>query len=179
MARGRQSRVMALSRHATRLSRQQRVSRVDEEALQRSSKRTDVSRAVLHSPSERDSDAVPRSGERNCSVARTVSIVSDAWAFLIIREAFFGARTFEAFRAALDIPRATLTDRLRNLARQGIFRQVAPTRDSRRKEYRLTKAGFDLYSSFVALKQFGDHWLAGRLKAPLTLVHTECGCESH
>ena len=34
--------------------------------------------------------------ERNCSVARTLDIVSDAWAFLIIREAFFGTRTFEA-----------------------------------------------------------------------------------
>ena len=30
-------------------------------------------------------------GERNCSVARTLDIVSDAWAFLIIREAFFEA----------------------------------------------------------------------------------------
>jgi len=42
-----------------------------------------------------------RSGaERNCSVARTVGILSDAWAFLVIREAFFGARRFETFRAA-------------------------------------------------------------------------------
>ncbi len=56
----------------------------------------------------------PRGGairtERNCSVARTLDIVSDAWAFLIIREAFFGTQTFEAFRSALGIPRATLTD---------------------------------------------------------------------
>jgi len=63
--------------------------------------------------------------ERNCSVARTLDIVSDAWAFLIIREAFFGTRTFEAFRSALDIPRATLTDRLRKLTRLQIFRQGA------------------------------------------------------
>src|SRR3981189_777550 len=64
-------------------------------------------------------------GERNCSVARALDIVSDAWAFLIIREAFFGTRTFEAFRSALEIPRATLTDRLRKLTRLDIFRQVA------------------------------------------------------
>jgi DNA-binding HxlR family transcriptional regulator len=63
--------------------------------------------------------------ERNCSVARTLDIVSDAWAFLIIREAFFGTRTFEGFRSALGIPRATLTDRLRKLTRLAIFRQVA------------------------------------------------------
>src|SRR5437870_12762756 len=85
--------------------------------------------------------------ERNCSVARTLDIVSDAWAFLIIREAFFGTQTFEAFRTALGIPRATLTDRLRKLTQLAIFRQVAPG-SSLRKEYRLTKMGFDLYPSF-------------------------------
>src|ERR1700740_3505536 len=109
--------------------------------------------------------------ERNCSVARTLDIVCDAWAFLIIREAFFGTQTFEAFRSALGIPRATLTDRLRKLTQLAIFRQVA-SGSSQRKEYRLTKMGFDLYPSFIALMQFGDRWLAGSRPAPLTLVHT-------
>src|SRR6195256_125135 len=116
-------------------------------------------------------------GERNCSVARTLDIVSDAWAFLIIREAFFGTRTFEAFRSALEIPRATLTDRLRKLTRLEIFRQV-PTHLGRRKEYRLTKRGFDLYPSFIALMQFGDRWLSVNNRPPLILVHRSCGCES-
>jgi DNA-binding HxlR family transcriptional regulator len=117
-------------------------------------------------------------GERNCSVARTLDIVSDAWAFLIIREAFFGTRTFEAFRAALDIPRATLTDRLRKLTRLQIFRQVAAD-IGQRKEYQLTKMGFDLYPSFIALMQFGDRWLAAGKRPPLVLVHGSCTCESH
>src|SRR4051812_37093216 len=72
--------------------------------------------------------------ERNCSVARTLDIVSDAWAFLIIREAFFGTQTFETFRSALGIPRATLTDRLKKLTQLAIFRQVS-TGSSLRKEY--------------------------------------------
>jgi DNA-binding HxlR family transcriptional regulator len=115
--------------------------------------------------------------ERNCSVARTLDIVSDAWAFLIIREAFFGTQTFEAFRSALGIPRATLTDRLKKLTQLAIFRQVAPG-PSQRKEYRLTRMGFDLYPSFIALMQFGDRWLS-KGKPPLTLIHTSCGCDSH
>src|SRR6201990_2552325 len=109
--------------------------------------------------------------ERNCSVARTLDIVSDAWAFLIIREAFFGTRTFETFRSALGIPRATLTDRLRKLTQLAIFRQVTPG-SSQRKEYRLTKMGFDLYPSFIALMQFGDRWLFKDKPRPLTLIHT-------
>jgi DNA-binding HxlR family transcriptional regulator len=116
--------------------------------------------------------------ERNCSVARTLDIVSDAWAFLVVREAFFGTQTFEAFRSALGIPRATLTDRLKKLTQLAIFRQVAPGA-ARRKEYRLTRMGFDLYPSFIALMQFGDRWLAQGKPAPLTLVHMNCGCESH
>jgi DNA-binding HxlR family transcriptional regulator len=119
----------------------------------------------------------PRRRERNCSVARTLDIVSDAWAFLIIREAFFGTTSFEAFRSALGIPRATLTDRLRKLTRLAIFRQ-APTESPQRHEYRLTKMGFDLYPSFIALMQFGDRWLASGKPPPLTLVHMPCGRES-
>jgi len=116
--------------------------------------------------------------ERNCSVARTLDIVSDAWAFLIIREAFFGTQTFEAFRSALGIPRATLTNRLRKLTQLAIFRQVA-SGSSQRKEYRLTRMGFDLYPSFIALMQFGDRWLAGGKPVPLTLIHMSCGCACH
>jgi DNA-binding HxlR family transcriptional regulator len=116
--------------------------------------------------------------ERNCSVARTLDIVSDVWAFLIIREAFFGTRTFESFRSALGIPRATLTNRLRKLTRLAIFRQVA-TAIPNRNEYRLTKMGFDLYPSFIALMQFGDAWLSGKRPPPLTLIHLPCGCDSH
>jgi len=97
---------------------------------------------------------------------------------LIIREAFFGTQTFEAFRSALGIPRATLTNRLKKLTQLAIFRQVA-TGASQRKEYRLTKMGFDLYPSFIALMQFGDRWLAGGEPPPLTLVHVSCGCDSH
>src|SRR3954471_20345469 len=114
--------------------------------------------------------------ERNCSVARTLDIVSDAWAFLIIREAFFGTQTFEAFRSALGIPRATLTNRLKKLTQLAIFRQAA-TGASQRKEYRLTRMGFDLYPSFIALMQFGDRWLSGDKPAPLVLVHAACNCD--
>src|SRR5580692_2233271 len=119
----------------------------------------------------------PQVRERNCSVARVVSILSDAWTFLIIREAFFGARRFETFRSALGLPRATLTERLKRLTQQGIFRQVRYSQTSRRVEYRLTKAGIELYPSFMAMMQFGDRWLTGGKGAPLQLIHETCGHE--
>jgi DNA-binding HxlR family transcriptional regulator len=121
--------------------------------------------------------ALQKVRERNCSVARTVTILSDAWAFLVIREAFFGARRFESFRSALGLPRATLTERLQRLTRQGIFRQVRYSQTSSRLEYRLTPAGLDLYPSFMALMQFGDRWLGSKKGPPLALIHTTCGSE--
>jgi DNA-binding HxlR family transcriptional regulator len=71
-----------------------------------------------------------------------------------------------------------LTDRLKKLSQLAIFRQVAPGL-SQRKEYRLTKMGFDLYPSFIALMQFGDRWLSKGKPPPLTLIHTTCRCDSH
>ncbi len=120
----------------------------------------------------------PRGRDRNCSVARTVGILSDAWTFLVIREAFFGARRFETFRAQLGLPRGTLTERLKKLTRQGIFRQVHYSPTSSRYEYRLTRVGLDLYASFIALMRFGDRWLGDGGAPPLELVHTACGCVS-
>jgi DNA-binding HxlR family transcriptional regulator len=121
---------------------------------------------------------LPALTERKCSVARTVSILSDAWTFLVIREGFFSARRFEEFRSALDIPRGTLTDRLRRLTREEIFREVSYSDTSSRVEYRLTKPGIDLYPTFIALMQFGDRWLADPDGPPLKLIHESCGCVS-
>jgi DNA-binding HxlR family transcriptional regulator len=120
----------------------------------------------------------PALTERKCSVARAVGILSDAWTFLVIREGFFSARRFEEFRSSLDIPRGTLTDRLRRLTREGIFREVSYSDTSSRVEYRLTKSGIDLYPTFMALMQFGDKWLAAPDGPPLKLVHETCGSVS-
>lgn len=117
---------------------------------------------------------VPR--ERNCSIARTVNILSDAWAFLVMREAFFGARRFEEFRASLDIPRGTLTDRLRRLTREDILKEVSYSETSSRIEYKLTRAGLDIYPIFISLMQFGDRWLSDVKGPPLQLIHGECNC---
>ena len=80
------------------------------------------------------------------------------------------------FHVSLGLPRATLTERLKRLTRQGIFRQVRYSETSQRVEYRLTKAGLELYPSFIALMQFGDGWLAGPEGPPLRLIHSACEC---
>jgi len=118
---------------------------------------------------------VSEPGERNCSVGRTVGILSDAWTFLVLRESLFGARRFENFQSVLGIPRATLSERLRKLTAQGILRQVPYSTHPPRSEYRLTATGIDLYPAMVALMRFGDRYLSGTGSMPLELVHRPCG----
>ncbi len=114
--------------------------------------------------------------ERNCSVGRAISILSDAWSFLVIRECLFGAKRFGQFQALLGLPRATLTERLTRLTEQGILKKVSYLAHPPRYEYRLTTMGLDLYPSMIAMLRFGDQWLKGVPQVPLRLIHRSCGC---
>jgi len=113
--------------------------------------------------------------ERHCSVARTLEILSNAWTFLVVREAFFGIRRFQDFQAELGIPRATLTDCLQRLTAADIFKQIRYQTSPDRFEYRLTDKGIDLYPSFLALLRWGDRWLWRGKTPPLALFHKTCG----
>ena len=113
--------------------------------------------------------------ERNCSVARTVAILSDSWAFLVLRESYFAATRFETFQSALGIPRQTLTERLRMLTARGLLRRVQYSERPKRYEYRLTSMGIDLYPVMLALLAFGDKWLCRSKRPPIDLIHNVCG----
>ena len=44
-----------------------------------------------------------------------------------------------------------------------------------RFEYRLTAKGFDIYPVLIAVKTWGDRYLADPDGSPLTFVHRDCG----
>jgi len=113
--------------------------------------------------------------ERNCSVGRTIDVIGDGWTFMVLRECYFGVTRFEQFKAMLGLPRTTLASRLRRLTAAGILRQAPYSAHPSRLEYRLTRAGIDLYPVMLALMSFGDKRLAGRKGKPLQLVHRTCG----
>jgi DNA-binding HxlR family transcriptional regulator len=115
---------------------------------------------------------------RNCSVDRTLTILSDAWSFLVLREVYLGARRFDQVQAVLHMPRSTLSARLAQLVNAKVLSRV-PLAGGARFEYRLTERGFDLYLVMLAMLRFGDDWLAGDKPPPLRLVHTTCGHECH
>jgi DNA-binding HxlR family transcriptional regulator len=109
------------------------------------------------------------------SVARTLDLVGERWTLLILREAFFGVRRFGQFTRNLNIPRPTLSARLRMLVDAGLLDRVLYSRDPERHEYRLTDAGRDLFASIVTLMQWGDEHLPHPSGPPIVLRHHPCG----
>jgi DNA-binding HxlR family transcriptional regulator len=113
----------------------------------------------------------------NCTVGRAMAVLGEKWAVVVLREVFTGVRRFEDMRERTGIPRQVLTDRLATLVAAGILRR-APYREPGRREraeYRLTEKGFDLYPVLVALREWGDRYLADPEGPPLLTVHRDCG----
>jgi DNA-binding HxlR family transcriptional regulator len=108
------------------------------------------------------------------SVARALEIVGERWTLLILREAFFGVRRFGQLARNLQIPRPTLSARLRTLVDKGLLEKVPYARDPDRHEYRLTDPGRDLFAAIVILMQWGDHHLPHPQGPPIVLHHQSC-----
>lgn len=114
-----------------------------------------------------------------CTLARAVSVVGDAWVLLILREAVYGIRRFEEMRDDLGIPRAVLSNRLRRLVDAGLFARVAYREPGRRTRhaYELTPQGRALLPALAALREWAEIHLPGG-PSPLKLRH-RCGAEVH
>ena len=94
----------------------------------------------------------------NCSIARTLDLVSDRWTFLILREAHLGTTRFADFRDYLHIAPNILTNRLAAMVDAGLLekREYQEEGERTRFSYHLTPAGVDLKLVLAALQQWGD-----------------------
>jgi DNA-binding HxlR family transcriptional regulator len=117
----------------------------------------------------------------NCTIARTMEILGERWSVVVLREVFNGIRRFDDMRVRTAIPRQVLTNRLQLLVERGILRKVPYQEPGARvrHEYRLTEKGLDLWPVLVAVKDWGDRYLADPQGPPLTAVHRDCGAELH
>ena len=111
---------------------------------------------------------------RECSVARTMTVIGDRWTYLIMREAFFGAHRFHDVHNNLGISTNILSHRLNRLLNSGIFEQRVYSESPQRSEYRFTQKGRELYGIMISLMHWGDKWLASTKGPPLRLHHTTC-----
>ncbi|QUR66768.1 winged helix-turn-helix transcriptional regulator [Mycobacterium spongiae] len=109
------------------------------------------------------------------SVGRALELVGERWTLLILREAFFGVQRFGQLARNLNIPRPTLSSRLRMLVDVGLLDRVPYSREPERHEYRLTSSGRDLFAAIVVLMRWGDQHLPNPDGPPIVLRHHPCG----
>lgn len=105
-----------------------------------------------------------------CNLARSFSLIGDRWSLLVLRSALYGVRRFDDFQAELEVPRSVLSNRLAALVENGLMERREYRDDGQRAriEYPLTKMGQALGLPFMAMTDWGDHWLGGG-HSPLTL----------
>ncbi len=106
----------------------------------------------------------------HCSWAQAADILADKWTMLILRDAFFGARTFSAFQQSFGVSKGVLTQRLELLVENGIMQKQPTGLGSSRSEYRLTEKGEALLPVFTALCQWSHEWVMREKKAPWIMV---------
>ncbi|WP_424137793.1 winged helix-turn-helix transcriptional regulator [Roseomonas chloroacetimidivorans] len=106
-----------------------------------------------------------------CPIARSMEVLGERWAILVMREAFYGTTRFDDFERHLGIASNILSARLAKLVEHGLLERVP---EGARHAYRLTEKGRDFFPAFLALKRWSDRWMAGpegpviRLLDPLT-----------
>ncbi len=114
--------------------------------------------------------------DENCAIARSAAIVGERWVWVILRQAFNGARRFEDFQRGIGLARNVLTERLNWLVDHGILERRPYAEHTARdlNEYRLTAKGRALFPVYVALMQWGNQW-TGLPAPPVDLLHKPCG----
>jgi DNA-binding HxlR family transcriptional regulator len=111
-----------------------------------------------------------------CPMAHALDVVRTKSAFLVLREAFYGASRFEEFVSRTQLSEPVAAARLRELTAEGLLEREPYQEPGQRTRqlYRLTDKGADLLPVLVALMQWGDRWvLPGG--ARVEVRHHDCG----
>jgi DNA-binding HxlR family transcriptional regulator len=120
----------------------------------------------------------PRGGwtADRCPMAGALDVVHTRSAFLVLREAFYGATRFEEFAERTGLSEPVAAARLRELADEGLLEREPYQEPGQRtrQQYRLTEKGADLLPVIVALMDWGDKWLPV-LGSRVEIHHRECG----
>jgi len=93
-------------------------------------------------------------------MARAMDVVGDRWTILILREAYYGVTRFDEFEYYVGVAPNILSSRLKKLVDAGMMTRVPLPEHSGRFEYLLTERGRDFFPAYLALKKWGDDWLA-------------------
>jgi len=114
--------------------------------------------------------------DENCAIARSSGVLGERWVWVLLRQAFNGARRFEDFQRGVGLARNVLVDKLNTLVEHGILERRRYSEHTSRElhEYRLTEKGLELFPIYAALMDWGNRW-TGLPAPPVELLHKPCG----
>jgi DNA-binding HxlR family transcriptional regulator len=104
-----------------------------------------------------------RSYRQHCGIARALDLVGERWALLVIRELALGPQRFTDLREGLPgIATNVLSQRLRQLERDGIVARRTLPPPAASKVYELTEYGQELVPIMLALGRWGARSMGAR-----------------
>ncbi|MEQ1109803.1 winged helix-turn-helix transcriptional regulator [Acinetobacter seifertii] len=113
-----------------------------------------------------------------CPIARTLSVLGDAWSMLILRDAHAGFTRFDQFRKSLGIAPTMLTKRLSVLVEEGLLEKRQYSEHPPREEYLLTEAGKDFLPALFVIGAWGrKHKPFEQPEKMVTFIDAEQGTE--
>ncbi|KAA8815323.1 transcriptional regulator [Bifidobacterium callitrichos] len=104
-------------------------------------------------------DALPA-----CPVETTLTLISDKWKILIIRDLLDGTKRFSELRRSIGhISQKVLTANLRQMEADGLVHREVYAEVPPRVEYSLTDTGRSLEIVINALRDWGERYKANRV----------------
>lgn len=89
-------------------------------------------------------------------------VLGDGWSLMVLNAVMRGLSTFDAIHKDLTISSNVLSARLKTLMLLELLQQRQSEQDRRVFYYSATEKGFNVFPIIVALRQWGDRWLAER-----------------
>ena len=98
------------------------------------------------------SDALPA-----CPVETTLTLISDKWKVLILRDLLTGTKRFGELKKSLGgISQKVLTSQLRQMEASGLLTRMVYAEVPPRVEYTLTELGYSLQPVLEAMRDWGE-----------------------
>ena len=97
-----------------------------------------------------------------CPVETTLTLISDKWKVLILRDLMSGARRFGELKRSLGaVSQKVLTAQLRQMEDSGLLTRTVYPEVPPRVEYTLTELGRSLEPVLDVMKSWGEAYQAG------------------
>lgn len=97
-----------------------------------------------------------------CPVETTLTLISDKWKVLILRDLMPGKKRFGELRRSVgNVSQKVLTSQLRQMEESGLVNRTVYAEVPPRVEYSLTDLGRSLKPILDSMQQWGENYKAG------------------